>query len=158
MKNLLVVMACALCACGSPANVAGNYSVNLTNKDNGCNFANWTVGQMTSGIAITVTQSGGDVTATVGGLGGAFLTAVLGSASFTGTADGNAIDLKLFGTRSATMSGCAYTVNAHLTGGIAGDLLEGSIEYTPATNGSPDCGVLATCTNAQAFNGTRPPQ
>lgn len=158
MRTLVCLLAVALCACGSPADVAGNYTVNLTNKDNGCNFANWTVGQMTSGIAITVTQSGGDVTATVGGLGGAYLTAVLGSASFTGTADGNNIDLKLFGTRSATMGNCAYTVNAHLTGGIAGDLLEGTIEYAPATNGSPDCGVLASCVNAQAFNGTRPPK
>jgi hypothetical protein len=35
--------------CGEPAQVAGNYSINLTNKDNGCAFDSWTVGATTSG-------------------------------------------------------------------------------------------------------------
>ena len=154
---LLVAAALSGAGCGSPANVAGDYAVNLTNKDNGCAFPNWTVGQMTSNIAMTIVQSGSDVTATVGGLGGAFLVAVLGSASFTGTASGNSIDLTLFGTRNATQGSCSYTVNAEIDGQIGGDLLEGTIDYKTATNGSPDCGALQGCASEQAFNGTRPP-
>lgn len=38
-----------------PANVAGNYSVNVTNRENGCGFQNWTVGDTASNIAFTIT-------------------------------------------------------------------------------------------------------
>ena len=145
-------------ACGSPANVAGSYAVNLTNKDNGCQFANWTVGAMTSNVPITITQAGGEVTANVTGVAGTYLTVVLGSASFTGTIDGSSLSLKLFGTRSATKENCAYTINASLDAASSGDLIEGKINYESATNGSPDCGALQGCVTSQAFNGTRPPQ
>jgi len=145
-------------ACGSPANVAGSYAVNLTNKDNGCQFDNWTVGSMTSNVLISITQSSGDATATVTGVAGAYLAVILGSAAFTGTVDGNSLTLKLFGTRSATKGSCSYTINAVIRAASNGDLIEGTISYESATNGSPDCATIEGCASAQAFNGTRPPQ
>ena len=154
----LVTTVLLAAACGSPANVAGNFSVNLTNKDNGCNFTNWTVGNMTTGVPVTITQSGGNVTATITGPAGLYVGAVLGSATFTGTVSGDTLDLILYGTHSATMGNCTYTVNAELKGTITGDVLDGTIDYKSATNGSPDCGAVQGCTSEQAFNGTRPPQ
>jgi hypothetical protein len=143
--------------CGAPVNAAGSYSVSLTNKDNGCNIANWTVGQMATNIPITITQQDANVTAVVGGLAGAALTLGVGSATFTGTVSGPNLKLQLFGTRANTMNGCTYTLNASINATLGGDLLEGSIDYTPATNGSPNCGTLSMCTSTQDFNGTRPP-
>ena len=35
----------ALAACTSPADVAGTYTIALTNRANGCNLQNWTVGE-----------------------------------------------------------------------------------------------------------------
>jgi hypothetical protein len=153
----LVTTALLAASCGGSANVAGNFSVNLTNKDNGCNFANWTVGQMTTGVPVTITQSGSDVTATITGAAGAFVTLVFGSAVFTGKVDGATLDLTLYGTRSVTMGNCTYTVNGELKGSIVGDVLDGTIDYKSATNGSPDCGAIQDCQSEQAFNGTRPP-
>ena len=144
--------------CGGAADVAGTYSIGITNKDNGCGFDNWTVGQMTSNVGLVITQSGDKATATVQGVAGAFYTLVLGTASFTGTVDGNALDLTIFGTRQATKNSCAYTVNAEVHAAISGDLLSGTIDYKAATNGSPDCGSIQDCTSSQAFNGTRPPK
>lgn len=146
-----------LSGCGGTANVAGNYSLAVTNQDNGCSFDNWTVGQMTNGVPLVVTQSGENATATLQGLVGAYVQAAFGSASFTGTVDGLALALKLFGTRNITMGSCSYTVNAEVAATINGDVLTGTIEYKPATNGSPECGAIMACVSRQAFNGTRPP-
>jgi hypothetical protein len=156
MKKTL--LACAvLVACGGAANLAGNYSVSIVNGQNGCNFANWTVGQTATAIPFTVVQSGGAVTGTVTGAVGSYLTLLFGSNVFTGTIAGDAFDMKLFGTRSATTGNCLYTVNAELTGSIAGDFVSGNIAYSTATNGSPDCGALMGCHSDQSFNGSRPP-
>src|SRR5689334_11840685 len=98
MRSLIWVLACA--ACGGPANVAGDYTIALTNHDNGCNLGNWTVGDTASGIPVTITQASGNATATVGGLAQVALDAGLGGHAFTGPVDGNDVDLELFGTRS----------------------------------------------------------
>jgi hypothetical protein len=85
------------------------------------------------------------------------MDATLGSHTFTGDVSGNDISLKLFGTRSYTQSSCAYTINATLSGTLAGDALAGQILYTTSTNSSPDCGTIQGCKSTQAYNGSRPP-
>ena len=133
------------------------YAVGITNKTNDCMLDNFAVGQMASNIPITITQQDANVTVVVGGIAGAALTLSLGSATFHGTVDGAELSLQLFGTRSVTKNSCAYTMNATIHGTLVGDVLQGSITYAPATNGSPDCGILTSCTSSQDFNGTRPP-
>lgn len=159
MKVMGAAAIVASVACGSvAANISGNYSVNVTNGDNGCNIPNWTVGAMSTNIPFTITQTGGNATGTLNGAVGAYASLVLGSNTFTGTVLGEAFDLKLFGTKSYTMNSCAYTVNAEVSGTINGNFIGGSIVYTPSTNGSPDCGTLNGCQSQQTFNGARPQQ
>jgi hypothetical protein len=156
-----LLLACCVAACGgSPANVAGSYTVAITNGMNGCGFQNWTVGAQSTNIGVTVAQGDPDpsaATADVTGLTGSYLDAVLGSHTYTGSVDGNELRLKLYGTRSYTSGNCAYTINSSLAATLTGDALAGSIAYTSSTNGSPDCATIQGCTSTQQFNGTRPP-
>ena len=153
----LVVVAGVGCGEDDPANVAGNYTIAVTNGVNGCNFPDWTPGQTTPNIPVTVTQDGDAATATVSGLSGVFVEARLGSRTFNGKVGSSSMRLELFGTRSTTQGQCAFTVNGLLRADIDGDILQGSITYTTATNHAPDCGALENCESVQAFNGTRPP-
>ena len=155
MRSLIWVIACA--ACGGTANVAGDYTMALTNHDNGCNLGNWTVGDMFTGIPVTITQSGSDVTADVGGLARAALDAGLGGHVYNGNVDGNDVDLNLFGTRSLTQGNCTYTYNSEIAGALSTDTLSGEIHYTAATNNNPDCSTIQGCLSVQSFNGIRPP-
>jgi phage-related protein len=151
---LIVVAACS----SSPANVAGTYSVAVTNRDNGCNLMNWTVGNSAANIGVTITQNGTQAIATVNGLVGGYLDVVLGSHELSGTVDGDHLSLTLFGTRTSSSGNCTWTYNANLEADLNGDILQGTIDYRPKTNGNPDCTqMLATCSSRQDFNGTRPP-
>jgi hypothetical protein len=149
-------------ACGGDSDsvhFAGDYSLSLTNRENGCAFMNWVEGDTEVGVPVTMTQAEGEVevTATVNGAAGLYLDVVIGARVFTGEADGSRVSLDLFGTNSLTMGNCTYTVNGHMEGTLDGDLLTGEITYSTATNGSPECGVLEGCESRQEFNGTRPP-
>ena len=46
----------AVRASRSDADVASDYTIALTNRDNGCMFENWTVGEQANGIPVIVTQ------------------------------------------------------------------------------------------------------
>ena len=148
----------ALAACGGdPADVAGDYTIAITSGDNGCALAGWTVGNTTSGIAVTITQDGASASATVQGTAAGVLVVLLGSATFTGDVDGDDLSMSIVGTVGRTQGSCAYTYDALLDGTLDGDFLEGTIEYRARTNAQPDCGALTGCVSSQAWNGTRPP-
>ncbi|HUH05205.1 MAG TPA: hypothetical protein VML75_24570 [Kofleriaceae bacterium] len=158
VRWLLVSCSLVLAACGSdPADVAGNYSIALTNGANGCDFENWDEGATAQNIDLTVTQDGENASATVGGLAGAYLEVVLGSRVYQGTVDGDHLHLQIFGTPSATEGNCTWTVNSTVRAELDGDVLTGTIDYTKATNGNPDCAAFEGCVTRQNFNGTRPP-
>lgn len=149
----------ALVGCSTdPAQIAGDYTVGITNRDNGCNFANWTVGGMTAGVDVKVAQSGSNVTADVTGGVGAVLDFAFGASAFTGSINGNELDLKLEGTRVQQTGTCTYTYNGEIIATAKGDILTGRINYTPATNGNSACASVAGCLTYQEFNGSRPPQ
>src|SRR5215831_1933245 len=109
------ILALFVIGCGSDVNVAGTYTVAVTNGENGCNLQNWNVGNSASGIPLMITQNGSALTATVNGLTGTYLNLVLGSSAFTGTVSGNDINLRLVGTRTGNMASCAYTINADVS-------------------------------------------
>jgi len=160
MKTLValaVVTAVAACS-GSPADVAGSYTISVTNGANGCNLATWTVGSSATNIGVTVSQDGSSATATIEGLTGAYVMAALGSRTFAGSVHGTSLDLELIGTNAQTSGNCTYTYNAILDGTIDGDVITGTITYTAATNDQPDCVGIEGCESVQDFNGTRPPQ
>jgi hypothetical protein len=158
MRGLpLLLLAVAACS-SKPANVAGSYTVAVTNKDNGCNLQNWTVGNSAQGIAVSIMQNGTQATATVQGLTGGYLDVVLGDHVFAGTVDGDHVSMTLFGTRTSNSGNCTWTFNADLEADLTGNALQGTIDYKPKTNGNPDCtATLNSCASTQDFSGTRPP-
>jgi len=156
IRALLVLAASLAMGCAS-ADVAGNYTVNLTNGDNGCSFMNWTVGDTTSGIPIVVTQSEDQVQLDIGGAGGTLLDVGLGSSIFNGTVGGSTVTAALIGSTRANQGMCSYTITIDLDANVNGDFMEGELSWRPVTNMHPDCGVLEMCRNIQSFNGSRPP-
>jgi len=160
MKALAwILLASVATGCGSDAEVAGTYSISLTNRDNGCMLPNYTVGDTATNIGVVITQSGSNVTLTVNGLAGIALVGLLGVGKnvYTGGVDGNDIDVESLGVAPKTSGNCTYTYNSQITGTINGDALEGRIEYRAADNGNPDCAAISGCLTYQDFNGTRPP-
>ncbi len=157
MKPLVVLLVMVGCS-SDPVPVAGTYTVNVTNRDNGCNFANWTVGGMTSAVSVAITQSGSTATADVTGAIGTYFDVAFGTSMFTGPVDGDQINLKLMGTRAQTTGNCTFTYDGEIAATSNGDILTGRINYTPATNGHSDCGTVEGCVSYQDFNGSRPPQ
>ena len=158
ITSLLTLVAACLIGCGSdPADVAGSYTIAVTNADNGCNFTDWTVGDTTEGIRVSITQDGASATAVVEGITGTFLTLALGSNQYNGDVDGNSLYLTLYGTTTATEGNCTFTYNSIIDAGISGDVLTGDIRYEAATVGNPDCAAIEGCVTLQHFNGTRPP-
>src|SRR5688572_18783673 len=102
MRELaLLALVASLPACGgSDADVAGNYTMAITNRDNGCMLQNWTVGGQTTGVQVTITQDGSDVTAIVEGAAGFVYNAWLGSDTFHGSVSGSSVDLEILGSSS----------------------------------------------------------
>ncbi len=156
--SLASAVALVIIGCEGTADVAGDFTVNLTNRENGCAFTDWEVGSTSTGITVTITQDGDQVTAVVGGLTATFMDLWLGSHIYHGTVSGSSLDLILYGTNSRSQGNCTYTVNSTITAAIDGDVLTGDIRYSAATNNNPDCGALTGCTSRQDFNGTRPPR
>src|SRR6476661_6480744 len=101
----------------SPANVAGDYSVAVTNETDSCQLG-WTVGMSNTGVQVTITQSGANATAVVMGGGGIALDVALGTNSFTGTVDGDSMDLNAVGTAAKTMGNCTYTYDGEIVASI----------------------------------------
>lgn len=142
-------------ACGSDdVNAAGDYTVTVTDGDNGCNLPSWTTGA-TSTATVTLTQSQNNVTAVVTGVAGVVLDLGLGGHSFTGKITGSDLDLHLFGTRSNTTGNCTYTLNAGIRAVVSGNMFTGQIDYKSATNGNPDCSSITNCDSFQDLSGTR---
>ena len=153
-----ILVTVAACGGGSDADVEGDFTIALTNRDNGCELANWTVGEQSSNIPVLIAQDGAEVTATVNGIAGGVLDLALGSRIYTGTVDGDDLALELFGTRGQQRGNCSFTFNSNIDASISGDTLTGRIEYRAATNANPDCAALEGCVSFQEFNGTRPPR
>lgn len=156
-SSLAALSALALGAC-APADVAGTYTVAVTNGDNGCMLTGWTVGDSSSGIGFTIEQSGGNVNGTVTGVTGGVLTLLFGSNRFTGSVVGSGVQMSLQGTRAASAGACAFTGVAEIDGALSGDALQGTITYRYSTNNVPDCGYRTTCRSRQSFAGSRPPR
>lgn len=157
MKRLILLAGLAACG-GNPVNAEGTYTIAVTNRDNGCNFANWTVGDSATGIQVVINQEGSSVNADVMGATRIYLDLVLGSHVFTGKVDGDELDMTILGTRSATMGNCTLTVDANLLATLDGDVLTGRIDYSYHGNGNSDCAPYDGCISFQEMNGTRPPQ
>jgi hypothetical protein len=158
MKRLALLAWLAACGSNSPVDVSGMYSVQLTDGSNGCMFQGFTTGSMAMDIPVTVTQNGTAVTAMVGGLGAVALNAVVGSPTFVGTLDGDALALAITGTQSMGSGGCAYTIDATFDATFDNNAISGTVSYTSATNNNSACGAINGCVTTQDIAGSRPPK
>lgn len=156
MKRLACTLIVAA-ACGGDTNVAGDYTIAITNRDNGCSIGNWTVGAQPIATA-TVMQEGSNVTLNVDGLAAVALVALLGTNQFQGKVDGDDVTLTATGTAAMNNGNCAYTYNSTVDASMDGDTLKGRIDYRAATNGGSDCGTRTDCRSFQDFNAVRSPQ
>jgi hypothetical protein len=161
-------MLCVLPGCGSdrspltgvndtPADVHGMYALNVTNGPSTCPLQGWTEGAVTTNVPLSVSQSGGSVSADVGGAGAVFLGLWCGNAHLAGSVSGSDLVLTLTGTRSLSSGSCAFTVDARVSATVANDSLSGSITYAPNTNSSADCVGVDACTAKMNLSGSRPP-
>jgi hypothetical protein len=151
----LSLTALGLIGC-APADVAGTYTVALSNGPNDCAFDGWDASGEATGVGVTVTQDEENVSLDVTGLiESLFLNGILGSDTFTGTVSGNHVSATILGTVNRTDSGCSagYRLIANLEADLRGDVLEGDIEYAPQTYECFEEG----CGNMQLFSGVRPP-
>jgi hypothetical protein len=138
------------------SNLAGSYTVSVTNADNGCMIQNWEAGKSTSDIPFLIEQQDKNLNGTLQGLAGAALFLSIGTNMFVGTATGSDFDITAHGTTMHAQGTCMYELNAEIQGSISGDLISGTIKYAPATSNDPACASLQ-CSSTQNFNGTRPP-
>src|SRR5262245_37961869 len=134
MKRLACTLLVAA-ACGGDTNVAGDYTVALTNRDNGCSIGNWMVGAQPQATA-TAMQDGSNVTLNVNGLAAVALAALLGTNQFQGKVDGDDLTLTATGTTMMTSGMCTFTFNSTIDATVEGDTLKGRVEYRAATNGN----------------------
>lgn len=158
MRILATLLPCVLACGGDPADVSGDYTIALTNRDNGCELENYVEGNSATNIAVSITQDGATASADVMGLAGGALDLALGGHVYEGEVDGNDLFLEIFGSRGQTRGNCTFTFNSEIDASISGDTLTGVINYKAATVGNPDCAELEGCVTFQEFNGTRPPQ
>lgn len=157
MKRLLVLgVVLAACGGGSDANVAGNYTMATTNRDNGCNFAGYTVGAQNM-VGVNITQTNSKLSATVTGGGGFLLALVVGTNVYTGDVDGNDVDLEIIGNIAMNNGNCAFTYNSEIHAKADGNSMSGRIEYRAVTNNNSDCAAITNCLTFQEFAGSRPP-
>lgn len=155
---VLVLVAAAACGGGDPVDVSGEYTVAVTNRDNGCMLENFNPGDTATGIPVVITQDDDAITVSINGAAGVVLDFALGAHVYTGAVAGDSFELELLGTRGLQQGNCAFTFNSTIAGTLDGDVLTGAIDYRAATNGNPDCAALEGCRTFQDFNGTRPPR
>ena len=153
---LVVLGVLAASGCSDPADVEGTYSVGVTNREDGCAFG-WQVGEQNPGISVVVTQSGESATAEIQGFAGLAVGVALGTNKFSGTVDGNELDLLAAGTNPKTMGNCTFTYDGRITATLTGDALQGTIVYAANTNNNSDCSAVK-CASSQDFSGSRPPK
>jgi hypothetical protein len=138
------------------ADVAGTYTVAIKNGKSTCNFDNWEEGKETTGVDLTLTQTGQKVHGVIGGAAGVLFNIAIGSNELDGTIKNTSISMTGYG-RSLTQGNCAYSYNVIVSGTQTDDNISGTMTYATKTNGNPDCSAIE-CSATQQFNGSRPPQ
>jgi hypothetical protein len=141
----------------APEDVSGTYSVSITNGANGCGFADWIEGASNQNIPLVITQEGEQLAGRVEGIPGALLALLHGTNEYAGRVEGRTITLFIDGTVQGFQGNCNYTWSNDVSATLEGDYLSGSLVYSRAHNGNPDCAALE-CETIQLLNGVRPPK
>lgn len=143
--------ACSSSNSGPPADVAGSYTLSVTDGANGCSIPNFTTGATSTGVMVQITQNGSSVSAAVMGYSGLVLAFATGN-TLSGTISGN--QATLTASANHTQGNCAYTTTATANMTFDGHQMQGDISYSDVGNSSSDCGALQQCTSTQTFTGS----
>jgi hypothetical protein len=160
LSGCVLSLALAGCDGGNDVDVTGDYSLRLTDAENGCqiNPDKWSAGN-TSDVKLNITRSEGNrLYGEVVGITALFVGLATGTTTFTGSADGSSVNLQIAGNVSAAAGTCDYKLDLSLHGEVSGDFIAGTLTYSFATDHAADCGFRETCKSVQKFNGTRPPK
>ena len=149
---LFAAVACSSNNSGPPANVAGTWTLSVTDGNNGCSIPNFTTGATTTGVTVQITQNGSNLSAAAQGASGLSLAFDTGN-TLSGTITGDQATLSATGNH--TQGNCAYTTTATASITFDGSQMQGSISYSDQGNNSTDCGVLQQCTSTQTFTGSK---
>ena len=142
----------------TPADLAGDYSVDLTNEYNDCATMamNWMAGSVSEDVPFSITQNGVHISAeTMGAPAIAFLL-LTGTLPFEGEIHDSHFVLVNTGTKVYDFDDCSYTINATVEGDLDGDTITGTLVYSPVVGDDPACHDYA-CRAEQSFTGTRSP-
>jgi hypothetical protein len=154
--RLVVLLVLTLSGCGSSSvDISGMYTGPVTNGVNSCP-GTWTTGQ-SSDASVTIAQTGTNVSIQVQGAAGLLLQLGFGSNAFTGTVSGNHVSALIIGSVQATAGACQYTFDGNLAANAPGNMLTGTITYTPKTNANADCDTMniTGCSRVQSFAMTK---
>jgi hypothetical protein len=149
---LFASVACSSSSEGPPAQVAGDYTLTITDGQNGCNVLNFTTNATQSGTIVTIAQNGSALSATATHMSGLVLAFAAGD-KIGGMIE--AEEASLASSANLTQGGCAYTLTATTNMTFHENQMQGTTLYTASGNGSPDCGPLQNCTTTQTFTGAR---
>ena len=132
-----------LAACSTPtANVAGTYTAQLTQGSDGCNVSTVSEGTVTTGVTMVVTQTTGTLTADVGGAIASDLMTLIGNHVYTGSIDGDGLQLGINGGFTRQIGNCSYHLDTVITAEASGSTLTGELDYR-AVSADPTC-VMVT--------------
>jgi hypothetical protein len=128
--------------------LAGGYSITLTNASNDCELDSFPSGETTQG-SLTISQGSDQAIAELSGYAAAPFQTLLGGAALTGSASNGAGHFLLYGTPQFKLGDCDYRLNAELGVARDGDRLVGTVAWTAVTDHAASCGVLETCRTIQ---------
>ena len=145
-------------ACETPADVAGDYTVRLTNVQNTCPSMaqGWTDGAVNEGVDFLIEQQCVALSAETMGDPALYFLLLLGANDFRGEVHGSHFVLTNHGTKEYTYDTCDYTIDATVEGDLDGDSITGTLTYTPVIKPSASC-TGYECAAEQTFDGVRPP-
>jgi hypothetical protein len=116
------------------------------------------VGATSTGVMVSISQSGSIVTAALDWVTSLGAAELLGAnVNFAGSVTGNDVQMVAFGTKSYMEGACTYTMNATMTATLSGNALEGTTSYDMVPASGSVCRDLI-CEGAQDFSGSRPPR
>jgi hypothetical protein len=139
----------------TPTDVAGLYDLTVRNVSNGCGFENWEDGATATNIGLRIEQDGSELTGQLQGLAGGIVALLIGTAEFTGTESRGDVTLQAYSGYVRQEGTCTYNLLVTLHGSLDGHVMSGTIDYTWATNDSPDCTGLEECVSQQSFDAIR---
>ena len=159
--GMVLAGACLTFGCGdddefvAPTDVAGLYELTLHNGANGCGLEDWVEGNTTTNVGLRIEQQGTDLIGRLEGPVGGIVAVLLGTAELSGSQSRGDVTLQAFSPYVRQQGTCTYNLLVTLQGTLDGNLMSGTIDYTWATNGAPECSDLEGCVTEQTFDAVR---